>query len=554
MQFNDYVFNVVGNNAPLLIAADSQTTDEDTLLTFSLSAFDFDGDAVTASIVAASGASVSEASSSPFTTNIGSGTELAFSYDPGSLYQHLAVGETATDQVTIEVSDGNGGVSTKIIDITVTGVNDAPNGTATASLPNGTEDTPYIVSAADLLAGFSDIDASDTLSIAGLIASDGTVTDNLNGTFTITPTQDFNGPVTLNYNVIDGNGGSIAATQSYILDAVDDATGNNNLGFELGDFTSWQTLGAVFIQTGGAPEGNYMAHLDSYGAWESDIESFLGAGSSALDTIVSGPTNGAAIKTTLSLNAGDTVSFDWYFDGGDYLPFNDTSFFTSLNGNLTPLSNIAAVGDFGDSGWQKTTFTATSSGIYDIGFGVVNSLDTGFNSSLYVDDIAITKYNMDFEAGDFTNWQVLGSANIVTGAPQGNYMAHLDSSGAWESDIESFLGVGSSALDNIVSGPTNGAAIKTTLSLNAGDTVSFDWYFDGGDYLPFNDTSFFTSLNGNLTPLSDIATVGDFGDSGWHTSSFTVALTGVYDFGFGVVNSLDTGFNSNLYVDNIIIS
>ncbi|MDV6345311.1 cadherin-like domain-containing protein, partial [Nitrosomonas sp. Is37] len=193
LQFNDYVFNVVGNNAPLLIAADSQATDEDTLLTFSLSAFDFDGDAVTTSIVAASGASVSETGSSSLTPNMGSGTEFTFSYNPGSLFQHLAVGETADDQVTIEVSDGNGGVSTKVIDITITGVNDAPTGAATAALADGTEDTPYIVSAADLLAGFNDVDTSDMLKIAGLIASDGTVTDNLNGTFTITPTQNFNG-------------------------------------------------------------------------------------------------------------------------------------------------------------------------------------------------------------------------------------------------------------------------------------------------------------------------------------------------------------------------
>lgn len=294
LQFNDYVFDVVGNNAPLLIAADSQVTDEDTSLTFSLSAFDFDSDAVTASIVAASGASVLETGSTSLTPNMGSGTEFTFSYDPGSLFQYLAAGETANDQVTIQVSDGNGGVSTKVIDFTITGVNDA--------------------------------------------------------------------------------------------------TADNNLGFELGDFTSWQTLGAVFIQAGGAPEGNYMAHLDSDGASESNIESFLGVGSSALNNIVNVPTFGAAIKTTLSLNAGDTVSFDWYFDGNDFFPYNDTSFFTSLNGNLSRLSDIATVGDFGDSGWNTSSFTVTLTGVYDFGFGVVNSLDAAIanNSSLYVDNITIS--------------------------------------------------------------------------------------------------------------------------------------------------------------------
>ncbi|MDV6345894.1 cadherin-like domain-containing protein, partial [Nitrosomonas sp. Is37] len=130
-----------------------------------------------------------------------------------------------TVTLNYDVIDGNGGSIAATQSYTLAAVNDDPTGTATASLPNGTEDTPYTVNASDLLASFSDVD-DDTLSIAALIASDGTVTDNLNGTFTITPTQNFNGTVTLNYDVIDGNGGSIAATQSYTLAAVnDDPTG-----------------------------------------------------------------------------------------------------------------------------------------------------------------------------------------------------------------------------------------------------------------------------------------------------------------------------------------
>ncbi|MES2719202.1 MAG: cadherin-like domain-containing protein, partial [Pseudomonadota bacterium] len=54
-------------------------------------------------------------------------------------------------------------------------------------------------------------------------ASNGTVAANLDGSFTITPTANFNGAVTLSYNVVDGNGGSVAASQSYTLAAVNDA-------------------------------------------------------------------------------------------------------------------------------------------------------------------------------------------------------------------------------------------------------------------------------------------------------------------------------------------
>ena len=101
--------------------------------------------------------------------------------------------------------------------------NDAPTGTATAALAAGTEDTAYTVSAADLLQGFSDADG-DTLSVSGLTASNGaTVVDNGDGTYTITPAADFNGTLTLNYNVVDGRGGSVAGTNTVDIAAVNDA-------------------------------------------------------------------------------------------------------------------------------------------------------------------------------------------------------------------------------------------------------------------------------------------------------------------------------------------
>ena len=63
----------------------------------------------------------------------------------------------------------------------------------------------------------------DTLSVSALASSNGSVVDNGNGTFTITPTANYNGAVSLSYNVIDGHGGTIAASQSYSLAAVNDA-------------------------------------------------------------------------------------------------------------------------------------------------------------------------------------------------------------------------------------------------------------------------------------------------------------------------------------------
>ena len=126
------------------------------------------------------------------------------------------------------VATGTGGTTpysatTLAVGQTIDAVNDDPAGSPTAVLADGTEDTPYTVSAADLLAGFSDAEL-DSLSVATLTASDGSVVNNGDGTFTITPTLNFNGPVTLTYDVSDGNGGIVSdASQAYDLAAVNDA-------------------------------------------------------------------------------------------------------------------------------------------------------------------------------------------------------------------------------------------------------------------------------------------------------------------------------------------
>ena len=118
-------------------------------------------------------------------------------------------------ELTYLVVDGQGGSAPASQLFVIASSNSAPTGTATATLAAGTEDVAYIVRASDLLQGFSDVDG-DTLSVSGLTASNGAVANNGDGTFTITPTDNFNGLVNLSYNVTDG-AASIAATQSYTL-------------------------------------------------------------------------------------------------------------------------------------------------------------------------------------------------------------------------------------------------------------------------------------------------------------------------------------------------
>jgi VCBS repeat-containing protein len=141
--------------------------------------------------------------------------------DSSSATQALTVGQTVTDTFTAV----NGSLS-QVVTVTVTGTNDNPilSGSA-ASLGPVAENSPYTITTAQLLQGFSDVDAGQTatLSIANLTSPQGTFT--LSGaTYTFVPTNlDYNGVVNLVYNVKDASNGVYAATSSFTITPVNDA-------------------------------------------------------------------------------------------------------------------------------------------------------------------------------------------------------------------------------------------------------------------------------------------------------------------------------------------
>lgn len=393
----------------------------------------------------------------------------------------LGADGSLTDTFTYAIRLGNGALSWATATVRIDGVNDAPTGTPTAVLAVGAEDTLYTVNAADLLAGFNDVDVADTLNVTNLTASDGSIADNGNGTYTISPTANFNGGVILNYDVVDGNGGSIAATQGYILAAVNDAP----------------TGAPTALLAAGTEDIPYTINAADLLAGFSDIDG---------DTL--GVSNLMTSNGSVTNNSNGTFTIT---------PTKD------YNGNVTLDYDVTD----GNGGSIAATQSYTLTPVSDISMG--------------------------FEEG-FAGWSTIGSTSIVAnGAPEGHYYALLNSNSNYsQNTLESFLGIGSNAIDSITTGTaTNGSAIKTTLSLNAGDTVMFDWRFSTSDYVPYYDNSFYTSLNGQLIKLADVGTVGNYGSSGWQTKSFTVGLTGVYTIGFGVVNEGDSGVNSTLSIDNL---
>ena len=121
---------------------------------------------------------------------------------------------------------------------------------AKAALIAGTEDTAYTLTQASLLTGFTDIDGN-TLTVTNLTASNGILSafNATNGSWTFTPTANYNGIVNLNYGVSDGIAAAVAATQSFTLTPIPDITA---------------TASTATLNEGGASStGTFTINLDS---------------------------------------------------------------------------------------------------------------------------------------------------------------------------------------------------------------------------------------------------------------------------------------------------
>jgi VCBS repeat-containing protein len=132
--------------------------------------------------------------------------------------QKLNVGQTLTETFSYTAKDSVSNLTaSSTLTITINGADDAPTLTSPATtLTSGAEDTVYTINQAYLLVGFTDVEVSD-LSVSGLAATNGILTNNGDGTSTFAPNVNYNGLVELSYNVIDGNGGSTNATQSFTI-------------------------------------------------------------------------------------------------------------------------------------------------------------------------------------------------------------------------------------------------------------------------------------------------------------------------------------------------
>jgi hypothetical protein len=146
-----------------------------------------------------------------------------------------------------------------------------------------------------------------------------------------------------------------------------------------------------------------------------------------------------------------------------------------------------------------------------------------------------------FEAGDFTGWEASnGLANVVTSSTAYDGTVYSPTDGSYFAEL--------TATSSISHGH---------LSWDAGDKLTFDWAFLAFDYVPFNDRAIFKVEDSagsvlDSIKLSDVARVGSYGDTGWHSYEYTFASSDASgSIIFSSENYADDLFDSVFLVDNV---
>src|SRR6266540_3811392 len=210
------------NDAPVAVN-DSYTTAEDTTLTVGAPGVlandsDVDGDNLTAVLVMG-----------PSHGSLALNADGSFSYIPAANYN-------GPDSFSYKANDGAADSGVVVVTISVTPVNDAP--VAANDSYTTAEDTALTVSAPGVLANDGDVDGDSLSAVLVSGPEHGTVALNADGSFTYTPTNNYNGPDSFSYKANDGTVDSGVATVAITVEAVNDAPVANEDSYNVNEDTT----------------------------------------------------------------------------------------------------------------------------------------------------------------------------------------------------------------------------------------------------------------------------------------------------------------------------
>ena len=282
-----------------------------------------------------------------------------------------------------------------------------------------------------------------------------------------------------------------------------------------------------------------------YGAKsQADLQTFSGA-SANLDAVspnaygygYANATEGSAVSTTVYLGANEKAT--WQVQGlptkdyvGDFAYASVAYLGSSLYGSVL-YSNTKKIFDDGNTSayygteWSQVKsvgFTAPVAGYYKFTTGVVDAGDTVVDSQVFVNNFG---YGIAVQTPGASPMINLTPAGFVSSAPVSSIDTTVKtlgnatlSSGVWclstsdtvatktDSEMESFLGLAGGTLDQIEkespygyttnANATSGSVLKKYVQVSGvGDTINFNYFWDGGDYVPYDDFAF-VSVGGKI--------------------------------------------------------
>jgi hypothetical protein len=253
---------ITGTNDGPIAVADGGGTDEDNSVTIDVLANDTDADLSDTHTVDA----VSVTSGGGTASIVGNQVV----YDPGTDYQYLAVGETASVDLAYTMSDNHGAASSSTVSLTISGTNDGP--IAVADSGGTDEDTSVTI---DVLANDTDIDLSDTHSVDAVSVTSGGGSASIAGNQVVyDPGADYQylalgetASVELAYTMSDSSGAQSSSTVSLTVTGTNDGpvavadTGGTDEDTSVtidvlandtdADLSDTHTVDAVSVSTGG---------------------------------------------------------------------------------------------------------------------------------------------------------------------------------------------------------------------------------------------------------------------------------------------------------------
>jgi VCBS repeat-containing protein len=314
------------NDAPFA-GTDTYSTAEDTSLVLAVPGVlsndtDAEGSPLTAVLVTgpAHGALVLNANGS-------------FTYTPTANYN-------GPDSFTYQANDGSLNSSVAIVNITVTPVNDAPVAANNSYSTN--EDTQLSIASAGVLANDSDVDGNPLSAVLVTGPAHGTLVLNVNGSFTYTPTANYNGPDSFTYRANDGSLNSNEATVNITVSPLNDAPVAANNSYSTNEDTLLSIAAAGVLANDSDVDGNPLSAV-----------------------LVTGPAHGSLV---LNANGSFTYTPVANYNGPDSFTYraNDGSLnsnVATVNITVTPVNDAPIAANNSYSTNEDTQLSIAAAGV-----------------------------------------------------------------------------------------------------------------------------------------------------------------------------------------------